>query len=75
MLNALYKKLINTRLPPVDDNTFHKHQQEVYNTLTSINGIAGLPVFANNAAAITGGLSAGMFYRTGADPDNVCVVH
>jgi hypothetical protein len=32
-------------------------------------------VYANNAAAITGGLSAGAFYRTGADPDAVCVVH
>lgn len=34
-----------------------------------------LPIFANNAAAITGGLSVGDFYRTGADPDPVCVVH
>lgn len=38
-------------------------------------GIGGTPVFANNAAAIGGGLSAGMFYRTGADPDPVMVVH
>lgn len=37
--------------------------------------IATLPIFANNAAAITGGLVAGNFYRTGADPDPVCVVH
>lgn len=37
--------------------------------------ITGLSVFANNAAAITGGLAAGDFYRTGADPDVVCVVH
>lgn len=35
----------------------------------------GLPVFANNAAAIAGGLQAGNFYRTGADPDPVFVVH
>jgi len=35
----------------------------------------GLQVFANNAAAIAGGLEAGSFYRTGADPDHVCVVH
>jgi hypothetical protein len=34
-----------------------------------------LPVYANNAAAITGGLVVGSFYRTGADPDPVCVVH
>lgn len=37
--------------------------------------VVGLPIYANNAAAITGGLAAGDFYRTGADPDPVCVVH
>jgi hypothetical protein len=37
--------------------------------------VVGLVVYANNAAAITGGLTAGAFYRTGADPDVVCVVH
>jgi hypothetical protein len=36
---------------------------------------AGLLVFANNAAAIAGGLRVGNLYRTGADPDLVCVVH
>lgn len=35
----------------------------------------GIPVYANNAAATAGGLVAGMFYRTGDDPDVVCVVH
>lgn len=34
-----------------------------------------LPIYANNAAAITGGLTVGMFYRTSVDPDYVCVVH
>jgi hypothetical protein len=37
--------------------------------------VVGLPVYANNAAAISGGLAAGDFYRTGANPDPVCVVH
>jgi len=37
--------------------------------------VIGLPVYADNASAITGGLAAGDFYRTGADPDLVCVVH
>lgn len=44
-------------------------------TPTSKLHIVGLPVFANNAAAIAGGLTAGAFYRTGADPDPVFVVH
>lgn len=42
---------------------------------TSALQVVGIPVFANNAAAIAGGLTAGAFYRTGADPDPVCVVH
>lgn len=37
--------------------------------------ISTLPVYANNAAAILGGLVAGDLYRTGADPDPVCAVH
>lgn len=34
-----------------------------------------LQVFANNAAAISGGLAVHNLYRTGADPDVVCIVH
>ena len=37
--------------------------------------VVGLPVYANNAAAVAGGLTAGAFYRTGGDPDPTCVVH
>ena len=37
--------------------------------------VVGLPVYASNAAAITGGLTAGAFYRSSADPDLVCIVH
>jgi len=35
----------------------------------------GLKVFANNEAAKAGGLIAGNLYRTGTDPDVVCIVH
>lgn len=38
-------------------------------------GVSGLSVYANNAAAVAGGLTAGQFYRNNADPDHVCVVH
>jgi len=38
-------------------------------------GCVGLPVFANNTDAATAGLLPGRFYRTGGDPDVVCVVH
>jgi len=37
--------------------------------------VTGLTIYANNAAALAGGLVAGNLYRTGADPDTVCVVH
>lgn len=37
--------------------------------------ILSLPMFASNAAAISGGLTSSDLYRTGADPDVVCVVH
>ncbi|MFH1504677.1 MAG: hypothetical protein ABIH08_04760, partial [Candidatus Omnitrophota bacterium] len=37
--------------------------------------VVGLSIYANNAAAIAGGLAVGDFYRTGGDPDLVCVVH
>ncbi len=42
---------------------------------TSKLQVVGLPVYANNAAAIAGGLTVGAFYRDGGDPDHVCVVH
>ena len=34
-----------------------------------------LPAYANNAAAKAGGLVAGNIYRTGGNPDLICVVH
>ncbi len=41
----------------------------------NIPSLTALPTYANNAAAVTGGLGAGDLYRTGGDPDAVCVVH
>ena len=59
-----------------------------YNSIQTVGGIlsvtslvtgqpsmTGLSVFANNAAAVAGGLVAGNLYRTGATPDAICVVH
>ena len=59
---------------------------ELYNsgaTATKITpGGAGLyilesevPAFINNAAAIAGGYTQGAVYRTGTDPDTLCIVH
>jgi hypothetical protein len=37
--------------------------------------IDGIQVFANNSEAIAGGLTLGSLYRTGGDPDHLCIVH
>ena len=42
--------------------------------ITVLNALS-LPTYANNAAAIAGGLVAGNSYRTGGDPDVQCIVH
>lgn len=49
--------------------------QPKYSDLTGTPTIPGLLVFANNAAAIAGGLVAGNLYRSGADPDAIFIVH
>jgi hypothetical protein len=50
-----------------------------YHPLVSLYGYpvwnAILLVYADNAAALSGGLTVGSLYRTGGDPDYVCVVH
>jgi len=49
-------------------------------TLVSASSSTGLNLptlsaYANNAAALAGGLVAGDLYRTNGDPDVVCIVH
>lgn len=43
----------------------------------STQGFSGPAIrqFPDNASALAGGLSVGDFYRTGADPDVLCIVH
>lgn len=40
-----------------------------------VNKFHNLPAYANNTAAKAGGLKVGDVYRTGGDPDLICVVH
>lgn len=42
---------------------------------TGVTSLPDLQSFANNAAAISGGLIVGNLYKTGGDPDLVAVVH
>ncbi len=51
--------------------TYYPAPHGVYDNMA----VLGLNIYANNAAATGGGLTVGAFYRTGADPDQVCVVH
>lgn len=44
-------------------------------TVNVVNATGELPIYADNAAALAGGLVAGDGYRTGGDPDITCVVH
>jgi hypothetical protein len=53
--------------------TWLKRLQDI--ALRVVRPVENLPVYANNSAAVNGGLKAGEAYRTGGDPDLVCVVH
>lgn len=62
-----------------DTNTWGKASISLASKSMGINYsgyfINSLPIYADNAAALLGGLTANNLYRTGADPDVVCVVH
>lgn len=58
-----------------DASTTVQSSGKVFLSSPAAVNVVTLQVFANNAAAISGGLSAGDLYRTGANPDPVCVVH
>jgi len=53
----------------IDDAVSKRHTQGLDTS------VGTLTTYADNAAAITGGLSAGDLYKTGGDPDLVCIVH
>ena len=76
---SLWQRLTHTGVNSVNDGILF------YNNTTGTDSIISpaelqlvphtLAIYANNAAAVAGGLVAGQLYRTGADPDVVCVVH
>ena len=49
--------------------------RQIDEIVREFNALRSLPVHADNAAAVAGGLRVGDFYRTGGDPDPVCIVH
>lgn len=56
------------------NNVLRLYFNTLNNVVNASNSVT-LSVYANNAAAIAGGLKIGAFYRTGSNPDYVCVVH
>lgn len=74
-LEAIYKHAhtVPVRGREVDVN--FAQYASILDGIANGTGTFTLPVYANNAAAISGGLIAGNLYRTGADPDTVCIVH
>jgi hypothetical protein len=68
---------------PLGTADWKKNFDQIVNWLSDTNAdlkintlnIKTLSVYANNAAAVAGGKTAGQLYRTGADPDAVCIVH
>lgn len=54
---------------------YYTDDKGIVHPIFNADHITGLSVYANNAAAVAGGLMVGALYRTGADPDLVCVVH
>jgi hypothetical protein len=40
-----------------------------------VAALSGVPSHADNDAAVLGGLMVGQIYRTGANPDVLCIVH
>lgn len=57
----------------VTDNSGQRNV--IMDSSSGVLAILGLPIYANNAAAVAGALPVGARYRTGADPDPVMVVH
>lgn len=62
-----YERRLSVKL----NELFGMYRQKINMLITRTD----LPIYANNAAAVAGGLVEGDFYRTGADPDVVCIVH
>lgn len=70
-----------TRIATIPDANFTMARTDAAQTFTgnqTFSGgilVAGVPAYADNAAAIAGGLAAGNIYRTNGDPDILCIVH
>lgn len=72
--SKLYKHTENT---DKEFNNVYNKLQEAFKSLGQATsaGSGSLPIYASNSAAKAAGLSVGAFYRTGGDPDYVCIVH
>jgi len=65
----------NIKMTGSNDISFGFEWSGGANPVLTISSLDGIPVYANNAAALGGGLVAGQIYRTNGDPDTICVTH
>lgn len=68
--NAYMKTTMTTNQFKVEDRT-----GSLFSVMRGAFNFLSVPIYANNAAALAGGLVVGDLYRTGGDPDPVCIVH
>jgi hypothetical protein len=67
---------INNDFSAFSNSTFIGNNNGGLTTISSLTVLMdALQTFANNAAAVTGGLQVNQLYRDGADPEHVCIVH
>lgn len=66
---------VRTNWPGMELDVNGNVQAKYYYGNAAHLSLTGLPSYVDNAAAKAGGLVAGALYRTGGDPDVVCVVH
>jgi hypothetical protein len=66
-----------TQMPPITERQLMGYALSATKMLVIILPpvLIDLPIHSDNLDAIGGGLNVGDFYRTGGDPDLVCVVH
>jgi len=80
-LNTLYIGHNGTAIARFDEDGFYVINAGGADVFTAKRAapfkflLSVVPAYANNAAAISGGLVAGNIYRTNGDPDTLCIVH
>jgi hypothetical protein len=73
--NLKFKEESSTAFSVRNSSDDQYRDLKVRDILAAAGTLTNLSAYATNALALGGGLSVGDLYRTGGDPDTVCVVH